>query len=124
MNSTAPAPETTLDTGKLHALAAAYGVGTCFSGWDRQQREVAPDTLVKILAALGVAAGSGDELDAALADAELAPWRRMLPPAVVVRAGTYGTGIRCGCGSKPRTAATTSRCSGISGWIRARSTAC
>ncbi|MFD1211590.1 4-alpha-glucanotransferase, partial [Arthrobacter sp. GCM10027362] len=81
MNTATPATEATpLDVARLHALAAAHGVGTSFSGWDRQLHDVAPRTLVKILAALGVAAGTEDELGAALADAELAPWRRMLPP--------------------------------------------
>lgn len=71
----------------LHELAAAHGIGTSFSGWDQQQRDVDPETLVKILAALGVPADTQDRLEAALAEAELAPWRRMLPPAVVSRAG-------------------------------------
>lgn len=88
MSTAAPAPGTTqVDLAKLHALAKAHRIGTSFSGWDRQPHDVAPETLVKILAALGVRAETDELLDAALEDAGLAPWRRMLPPAVVARSG-------------------------------------
>jgi 4-alpha-glucanotransferase len=43
--------------------------------------------LIKVLAALGVEAHTNQHIEAALADAELAPWRRMLPPAVVIKQG-------------------------------------
>ena len=89
MNTAPPASGTSrLDLARLQALAQAHRIGTSFSGWDRQPHDVAPETLVKILAALGVKAGTDELLDAALEDAGLASWRRMLPPAVVGRAGT------------------------------------
>ncbi|MCG2622919.1 4-alpha-glucanotransferase [Arthrobacter sp. I2-34] len=89
MNTAPTAPGTSrLDLARLQALAQAHRIGTSFSGWDRQPHDVAPETLVKIIAGLGVKAGTDELLDAALEDAELAPWRRMLPPAVVGRAGT------------------------------------
>ncbi len=62
-------------------------MGTSFWGFDGLQHTVAPDTLVKVLAALGVRADSDEHIEAALVETELAPWRRMLPPAVVVREG-------------------------------------
>lgn len=71
----------------LQRLADAHGVGTQFHGWDGLPHSVAPETLIKVLAALGVQAHSNELIEAALAEAELAPWRRMLPPAVVVRQG-------------------------------------
>lgn len=77
-----------VDEGLLHRLAEAHGVGTTFWGFDGLQHTVAPDTLMKILAALGVHAESNADIETALADVELAPWRRMLPPAVVVREGS------------------------------------
>ena len=75
------------DLAKLRRLAAAYGVGTTFTGWNGKPQQVAPGTLVKVLAALGVPASSPGLVDGSLAEAELEPWRRMLPPAVVVTAG-------------------------------------
>ena len=71
----------------LHRLADAHGVGTTFWGFDGLQYTVAPETLVKVLAALGVRAHTNGLIEAALTEAELAPWRRMLPPAVVVQQG-------------------------------------
>lgn len=90
----AASPETghadphTLDQDMLHRLAEAHGVGNSFWGWDGLSHEVAAETLVKVLAALGVPAHSNHLIETALLDADLAPWRRMLPPAVVVQEGT------------------------------------
>jgi 4-alpha-glucanotransferase len=71
----------------LHWLAEVHGVETSYQGWDGLPHEVAPATLVRVLAALGVQASTDQLIEAALADAELAPWRRMLPPAVVAQEG-------------------------------------
>lgn len=76
-----------LDQQLLQRLADAHGVGTSFQGWDGLPHSVAPETLVKVLASLGVQAQTNHLIEAALAEAELAPWRRMLPPAVVVQEG-------------------------------------
>ena len=71
----------------LHWLADAHGVGTTYQGWDGLPHEVAPDTLIRVLAALGVQADTDELIEKALTDAELAPWRRVLPPAVVMQEG-------------------------------------
>ncbi|MEZ2391695.1 4-alpha-glucanotransferase [bacterium RCC_150] len=84
----AASPIPDLDVDLLHRLAEAHGVGTSFYGWDGLQHTVSPTTLRQVLGALGVDAGSKEKIEAALLDAELAPWRRMLPPAVVVQEGT------------------------------------
>lgn len=76
-----------VDQHLLQRLADAHGVGTSFQGWDGLPHSVAPDTLIKVLASLGVQAGTNALIEAALAETELAPWRRMLPPAVVVQQG-------------------------------------
>lgn len=76
-----------VDQQLLQRLAEAHGVETSFHGWDGLPHSVAPETLVKVLAALGVHAHTNELIEAALAEAELAPWRRMLPPAVVVQHG-------------------------------------
>jgi 4-alpha-glucanotransferase len=74
-------------TALLRELAAAHGVGTSYWGWDGVERSVADSTLHGVLAALGVPAGGPDEMERSLAEARLAPWRRMLPPVVVAREG-------------------------------------
>lgn len=74
-----------VDPHLLQRLADAHGVGTSFQGWDGLPHTVAGETLIKVLAALGVKADTNKQIEAALAEAELAPWRRMLPPAVVIQ---------------------------------------
>jgi 4-alpha-glucanotransferase len=76
-----------VDRDLLQRLADAHGVGTSFHGWDGLPQSVSPETVIKVLAALGVPAHTNELIEAALAEAELAPWRRMLPPAVVVQQG-------------------------------------
>src|SRR3954453_10318855 len=71
----------------LLELAAAHGVGTSYWGWDGVERAVAAGTLRDVLAALGVPAGGPEEQQRGLAEARLAPWRRILPPVLVLREG-------------------------------------
>lgn len=77
----------------LHRLARAHGVQTRYTGQDGSEQSVGDETLIRVLAALGVdvdpqgVAG----LTTALEDAELAPWRRVLPPTVAVRRGHRAT---------------------------------
>ncbi|MDE8589135.1 4-alpha-glucanotransferase [Arthrobacter sp. NQ4] len=80
----APGP---VDPHLLQRLADAHGVGTSFQGWDGLPHSVAEATLIKVLAALGVEAHTNQHIEAALAEVELAPWRRMLPAAVVIKQG-------------------------------------
>lgn len=80
-NST-PVPDTV-----LRELAAAHGVGTSYWGWDGVERSVSETTLRGVLAALGVPADGPEDVQRSLAEAQLAPWRRTLPPVVVGRAG-------------------------------------
>ena len=69
----------------LQELAAHHHVATTFNGWDGTRKDVSDETLRQVLAALGVATGTDEELAQSLAQAHLAPWRRTLPGAVVVR---------------------------------------
>src|SRR6478609_9204857 len=77
----------TVDPHLLQQLADAHGVGRSFQGWDGLPHSVAEGTLIKVLAALGVEAHTNQHIQAALAEVELAPWRRMLPAAVVIKQG-------------------------------------
>ena len=69
--------DSVIDEDLLHRLADVHGVGTSFHGWDGLQHDVSPTTLIQVLGALGVAAHSNEQIEAALADAEVAPWRRL-----------------------------------------------
>ncbi|WP_138444764.1 4-alpha-glucanotransferase [Sinomonas susongensis] len=75
----------------LRELASAYRVATSFHGFDGAERAVSPRTLRIVLGALGVQANTPEEVESALAEAALEPWRRILPPVVVVREGQANT---------------------------------
>ena len=72
-------------TPDLSQLAAAHGVATSYLDWADQPVEVSAEAVVSALAAVGVDASTPDAVSAALAEVEAAPWRRLLPPSVVVR---------------------------------------
>ncbi|MFN8148157.1 MAG: 4-alpha-glucanotransferase [Candidatus Nanopelagicales bacterium] len=75
----------------LVALASAYGVATEF--WDQAgaHQEVSEDTVVAVLAALGVDATTPDSVAAALHERRIRDWRRTLPPVFVAREGDGAT---------------------------------
>ncbi len=70
---------------RLVELAQRYGVATEYWDWQGNHVQVSTHTVVTVLAALGVPAMSDDEIEDALAEAELAPWRDTLPPVLVTR---------------------------------------
>lgn len=74
-------------TPPLHVLAAAHGVAVEFWDWQGEHRTMSEETIRTVLGALGVPAGDDAEVEAALADLDLSPWRRTLPPVVVMREG-------------------------------------
>ncbi|WP_345713617.1 4-alpha-glucanotransferase, partial [Kineococcus glutinatus] len=74
-------------TPQLRDLAEALGVATSFTDWQGRTADVPAATVVAVLAALGVDAATPAAAADALADVRQRPWRRMLPPVVVVREG-------------------------------------
>ena len=72
---------------ELRALAEAYGIATEFWDWQGRHSAVPRDTVAAVLAALDVDVSTDDAVRAALRDVEDRPWRRTLPPVVVVRTG-------------------------------------
>lgn len=76
---------------ELRALADAHGVATDFWDYRGTHRQVSPQTIRDVLAAMGVRCGTRAEIGAALREHDLAPWRRILPPSVVLKAGTAAT---------------------------------
>ncbi len=79
--SEVPSPE-------LVALARAHGVATEYWDWRGGHVTVPAASVRAVLTALDVDVSSPRAQAAALEDAELQPWRRMLPPTVVCREGT------------------------------------
>jgi 4-alpha-glucanotransferase len=77
--------------GLLRELAERHQVATSYAGWDGTRQEVSAETLRSVLGALGVPTDSAEAMRAALEGAELAPWRRLLPPVAVVRQGVGAT---------------------------------
>jgi 4-alpha-glucanotransferase len=73
---------------ELVALAKAHGVATEYWDWRGRHVTVSAGTVRSVLAALDVDASSPRAVAASREEAELRPWRRMLPPTVVCRAGT------------------------------------
>nr|MBA3282817.1 4-alpha-glucanotransferase [Acidimicrobiia bacterium] len=77
----------TLPDQALLDLAARHRIATEYWDWQGREVPVSAETLLAVLAGLGVAAGTAEAVQRALVDAELAPWRQVLPPTVVSREG-------------------------------------
>ncbi|HST72315.1 MAG TPA: 4-alpha-glucanotransferase [Kocuria rosea] len=75
--------DTTTTSDALRRLAEAHRVSTTYSGFDGQEREVPEPTLRAVLTALGADASDDAAVEAALAERDRAPWRRLLPSVVV-----------------------------------------
>jgi 4-alpha-glucanotransferase len=73
------------DSPALTELARAYGVATSYEDWSGSQVAVPPATVIAVLGGLGVDASTPERIAAARAERDEAPWRRLLPPTVVVR---------------------------------------
>lgn len=71
----------------LVELAQRLGVATEFWDWHGHQRFISTETIVAVLRAFGVEAGDEESAHSALREVDERPWRRMLPPVVVGRAG-------------------------------------
>ncbi|WP_235779763.1 4-alpha-glucanotransferase [Sinomonas notoginsengisoli] len=71
----------------LRELAGRHGVATSFSGWGGARLDVSATTLKAVLGALGIPVETPEAIRAALEEADLAPWRHILPPVTVIREG-------------------------------------
>ena len=88
MTTSPPAPDAVEPA--LAELAEACGVATSYADWADRQVPVRRAAVVAALAALDVDASTPEAVRASLAERQEAPWRRLLPPAVVLR-GARGT---------------------------------
>ncbi len=75
----------------LVELARRYGVATDYEDWTGTRIAVASSTLISVLAALGVDAGTEDDRAAALIAHDREYWSRHLPPTVIGRTGAAST---------------------------------
>src|SRR4051794_12098783 len=71
----------------LEALAAAHGVATSYEDWHREDREVAPESVVGVLGLLGVDATGPAAIRRELAAVRTAREQQKLPGTGVVREG-------------------------------------
>lgn len=82
-----PTPGDTVPSPALSRLAEMHQVATDYWDWQGRHVIVSAETIRTVLAALGVDASSDQAAEAAMREAEDAPWRRILPPTVVSREG-------------------------------------
>jgi 4-alpha-glucanotransferase len=68
-------------------LAGRFGIATDYEDWTGRRVPVAESTVVAVLAAFGVAAGTETERATALAAQDRAYWSRPLPPTIIGRVG-------------------------------------
>ncbi|NHC45141.1 4-alpha-glucanotransferase [Motilibacter aurantiacus] len=71
----------------LRELAEACSVSVEFHDWQGNPQPASVETLRAVLGALGIDASTPEAAKAALQELRLRPWRRVLPPCVVVRSG-------------------------------------
>ncbi len=75
----------------LRELADAYGIATEYWDWQSHHVQVPAGTIAALLAALDVDAATPEAAERALAQHRDRPWRRMLPPCVVLTQGQQAT---------------------------------
>ncbi len=83
-----PPPGDVVSSPALEQLAEAYGVATSYEDFAGRRVDVAPAAVGAALAALGVMADGPRAVTDALAEVAAAPWRRLVPPTVVVVDGS------------------------------------
>ncbi len=72
----------------LAELARAYGVATEYWDWRNRHAMVSAETIIAVLAAMGVKVASDEDAAEAVNAAFLRPWRRRLAPFTMTRLGT------------------------------------
>ncbi|MDX6261755.1 MAG: 4-alpha-glucanotransferase [Kribbellaceae bacterium] len=77
----------TAPTPALVELAVAHGVATEYWNWQGEHVQVSSEVVSTVLAALGVDASTPERAADALAEHQLARWRRTLPATLIMREG-------------------------------------
>ena len=76
-----------LDNAALDELASHFGIATEFWDWKGRHTQISDSAVVTILRALGVDASTPESAAEAAHQVRLRPWRRALPPCVVMEQG-------------------------------------
>ncbi|MEM6106766.1 4-alpha-glucanotransferase [Mycobacterium sp. 050272] len=71
----------------LVELAGRFGISTWYEDWAGRQAQISESTLIAVLAALGVEAGTEQDRNEALAKQLRTYWSRQLPATIVARTG-------------------------------------
>ncbi len=74
----------------LDELAGQFGIAREFWDWKGRHTIVSDDTVRQVLAALEIDASTPEKAAEAVVAQQIRPWRRALPPCVVVTEGDYG----------------------------------
>ena len=74
----------------LAELARVFGISTEFWDWKGRHTQVSDESIIAILKAMSVDASDPEKVDEAVRELDERPWRRSLPPVVVVREGAIG----------------------------------
>lgn len=79
-----------LDDPILAELAEHFGIATEFWDWKGRHTQISAQTVIAVLRSLEVDASTPEAAAAALEDLRNKPWRRALPPCVVLEEGQPG----------------------------------
>lgn len=71
----------------LVELAGRFGISTWYEDWAGRQAQTSESTLIAVLAALGIEAGTEQDRNEALANQLRGYWSRQLPATIVARTG-------------------------------------
>ena len=88
MDADAEDPTFDRPSAALARLAEAWGIATGYWSFFGDWVEVPAPTLRAVLRAMGVEATTESDVAASLTATETAPWRELLPPSLVVQAGS------------------------------------
>lgn len=85
MSSDATRPEDEHRSPSLVSLAQGFGISTEYYSFFGDLVQVPAATLRSVLSAMGVATFTDAQIDQALLERDLAPWRALVPPSLVIR---------------------------------------
>ncbi|GAA1393509.1 4-alpha-glucanotransferase [Luteococcus peritonei] len=71
----------------LAELADHFGIASEFWDWKGRHTQISEQTIIEVLKSLEIDASTPESRQAAVEDLRLRPWRRKLPPCVVVEQG-------------------------------------
>lgn len=74
----------------LAELADHFGIASEFWDWKGRQTQISDETVIAVLKSLEIDASTEEKARAAIEDLRMRPWRRKLPPCVVLEQGQPG----------------------------------